>query len=128
MRQSILSQAVADRESSDPYYDLIEDFSLIVSSFQTQYGIRLSKDLAGMKWDEFADLISGLGPGTPLGRMVAIRSEDDKEVLKHFTKEQKRIRSEWKSRQAKAVSKEQAAAYLESIKQALIKMAGGVEN
>lgn len=128
MPQSILSLRITDRESSDPYYDLIEDFGLIVSSFQTQYGIRLSKDLAGMKWDEFADLIAGLGPETPLGRMVAIRSEDDKEVLKHFTKEQKRIRSEWRSRQAKAVSKEQAAAYLETIKQALIKMAGGVKD
>lgn len=126
MPQSILSLGITDRESSDPYYDLIEDFGLIVSSFQTQYGIRLSKDLAGMKWDEFADLIAGLGPETPLGRMVAIRSEDDKEVLKHFTKEQRRILSEWRSRQAKAVSKAQAAAYLETIKQALIKMAGGV--
>ena len=42
-----------------------------------------------MKWDEFKDMLSGLGPDTPLGRIVAIRSEDDPEVLKNFSSEQK---------------------------------------
>ena len=51
-----------------------------------------------MKWDEFKALISGLAPDTPLGRMVQVRSENDKNVLKNFTKEQKRIRDEWRNR------------------------------
>ena len=47
-----------------------------------------------MKWDEFKDMLSGLGPDTPLGRMVSIRSEDDPEILELFSPEQKRIRME----------------------------------
>lgn len=117
-----------NRESSDPYYDLIEDFDLIVASFQTQYGIRLSRDLRGMKWDEFKALLSGLSPETPLGRIVSIRSEDDKEILKHFSKEQKRIRSEWRNRRAKKVSEEELAVMLEQLKQGFMAMAGGIKN
>lgn len=87
------------RESSEPYFDLFDDFDLIVSSFQTQYGIRIySRDFKQMKWKEFAALLSGLGPTTPLGRVVAIRSEEDKEVLKNFTKEQHKIRNEYRSK------------------------------
>ena len=116
------------RESSDPYYDLIEDFDLVVASFQTQYGIRLSKDLEGMKWDEFKALLTGISPETPLGRIVSIRAEDDKEILKHFTKEQRRIRSEWRNKSAKKVTEEQMAVMLEQLKQGFIAMAGGVRN
>ena len=115
-------------ENSDPYYDLIDDFGLIVASFQTQYGIRLSKDLKGMKWDEFRALLCGISPETPLGRIVSIRAEDDKDVLKHFTKEQRRIRSEWRNKSAKKVSKEEMAEVLEQLKQGFIAMAGGAEN
>ena len=94
------------RESSDPCYDLLDDFDLVVSSFQSQYGLRLSRELpAGMKWDEFASLLSGLGPDTALGRIVAIRTEEDKEILKNFTPEQHRIRNEWKHRRAKQIAK-----------------------
>lgn len=53
-----------------------------------------------MKWDEFKALVSGFSPDTPLGRIVQIRAENDKDTLKHFTKEQKRIRSEWRNRSA----------------------------
>lgn len=116
------------RESSDPYYDLIEDFELIVSSFQAQYGIRLSRDLRGMKWDEFRSLLVGISPDTPLGRIVSIRAEEDKEMLEYFTKDQMRIRSEWRNRQAKMKPKEQLMDYLEAMKQAFIQMAGGVGN
>ena len=116
------------RESSDPYYDLIEDFDLIISSFQTQYGIRLSRDLKSMKWDEFKALLSGISAETPLGRMVSIRSENDDDVLKHFTKEQHRIRNEWRNRQAKNASEKETMEFLEQMKQALISMAGGGSN
>lgn len=113
------------RESSDPYYDLIEDFELIVASFQSQYGIRLSRDLKGMKWDEFKALLVGIGSETPLGRIVSIRAEDNEDVLKHFTKDQHRIRNEWRNRSAKHIDEKQTMEFLEQIKQALISMAGG---
>lgn len=81
-----------------------------------------------MRWDEFCALLSGLGPETPLGRIVQIRAEDDKEILKHFTKDQRRIRNEWRSRKAQSVSAENLDAFLEQMKQAFIQMAGGVKN
>lgn len=112
-------------ESSDPYYDLIDDFDLIVSSFQTQYGIRLSRELDDMKWDEFRDFVSGLNDKTPLGRIVAIRSETDKEVLKHFSREEHRIRNQWRRKQAGEVTQDQVAQMLEGLKQGFMEMAGG---
>lgn len=93
--------------SDDPYYDLFGDWDLIVSSFLTQYGLRIrTKEFETVSWDEFKALLAGLAPETPLGRIVAIRSEDDKNVIKHFTKDQKRIRDEWRTEQAAAVTPE----------------------
>ncbi len=77
-----------------------------------------------MKWDEFADLLSGLGPDTALGRIVSIRAEDNDEILKHFTPEQCRIRNEWRRKRAKAVSLEDRDAFLEEMKKAFLAMAG----
>lgn len=116
------------RESSDPYYDLIEDFDLILSSFQSQYGIRLSKELDTMRWDEFCSLLAGMSPETALGRIVSIRAENDKEVLKHFTKGQHRIRNEWRSKKAKAIAPAEMADIMEALKQGFISMAGGGRN
>lgn len=59
-----------------------------------------------MSWDEFTTLLSGLNHKTPLGKVVGIRSEKDPETLKHFTAEQKRIRSEWRKTESKNVTKE----------------------
>ena len=78
-----------------------------------------------MKWDEFRDLLVGIGPETPLGRIVAIRSEDDKEILKHFTKAQRRIRSEWRSKRAVKVDPAQTAQVLEALKKTFISLAAG---
>lgn len=54
-----------------------------------------------MSWGEFCTLLAGLMHDTPLGQVVAIRSENDKDMLKHFTPEQHRIRNEWRSRHIK---------------------------
>lgn len=81
-----------------------------------------------MKWDEFRDLLKGISPDTALGRIVSIRSEERKEVLEHFTKDQHRIRNEWKARRAKELAKEMSEAdmnaVMESFKRAFIRMAG----
>lgn len=118
-----------NRESSDPYYDLIDDFDLIISSFQSQYGIRLSRELPeGMKWEEFRDLLVGIAPDTALGRIVSVRAEDRKEYLENFTPEQHRIRNEWKSKHAEFIknhtTKEQMDAQLDAMKMAFMRMAG----
>ena len=74
-----------NRESSDPYYDLIDDFDLIISSFQSQYGIRLSRELPeGMKWEEFRDLLVGIAPDTALGRIVSVSRRRPERVSGEF--------------------------------------------
>lgn len=52
-----------------------------------------------MSWAEFCTLLTGIMPKTPLGQVVSIRSEEDKDILKNFTPEQHRIRNEWRNRQ-----------------------------
>ena len=97
---------------------------MIVASFQSQYGIRLSRELAGMKWREFSAFISGFDHRTPLGAIVAIRAEDDPEILKTFTPDQRRIRREWRDKAAKQMPQEKVDAFIEQMKQAFISMAG----
>lgn len=70
-------------------------------------------------------MLTGIGPDTALGRMVAIRSENDEEILKHFSPEQKRIRSEWRSRRARSVTQAELQNMLDKLKEAFIAMAGG---
>lgn len=92
------------RESSDPYYDLFEDWDLIVSSFLSQYGIRIqTREFETVTWDEFRSLLAGISPDTVLGRVVAIRSETDKNVIKHFTADQHRIYDAWRKRKAESM-------------------------
>lgn len=106
-------------ESSDPYYDLFGDWDLIVASFLSQYGLRIrTKEFESVSWDEFRSLLGGISPDTPLGRIVAIRSETDRDIIKHFTRDQKRIYDEWRSWQAEEVAPEtyeQQMAYLEKM-------------
>ena len=80
-----------------------------------------------MKWDEFRALIGGLSPQTALGRIVSIRAEEDKDVLESYTKDMHKIRNEWRTRIARERSPQETLDFLESIKLALIKMAGGEE-
>lgn len=79
------------------WYDLFEDFDLIESSFAMQYNIRLRNE-EDMTWNEFSTLLKGIMPETPLGQIVSIRSEEDGDMLKHFTPDQHRIRNEWRAR------------------------------
>lgn len=115
----------ATTNTGDAYYDLFDDWELIAASFMAQYGIRLSKQLSDMSWTEFAAYINGLGPDTPLGRIVAIRAENDPEILRTFTPDQKRIRAEYAKKAAARKSKSEVNNALEMFKQAFVKMAGG---
>ena len=54
-------------------------------------------------------LISGLLPDTPLGRIIQIRSENNKDQLKSFTPEMKKIRNDWRNRMAKDKLKDEDA-------------------
>lgn len=78
-----------------------------------------------MSWDEFSALLRGLDGETPLGHIVRIRSEEDSNVLKSFTPEQRRIRSEWRSKRVKKIKTEDMSVVLEGFRQAFISLAGG---
>ena len=73
-----------------------------------------------MKWDEFRDLLIGIGPDTALGRVV--------EILENFTPEQHRIRNEWRIKHiqdlAKTVSKEEMDTAMNGFKGMFLSMAG----
>ena len=74
----------------------MDDYDLIEASFLSQYGIRLKT--AELDFDEFLNLTSCLMPDTPLGRIVAIRSETDTEIISNFTDAQREIRNSWVNR------------------------------
>lgn len=88
---------VYNGQGKEVWFDLFEDWGLIEASFATQYGIRLRQE-EDMSWGEFITLLGGLNSKTPLGQVISIRSENDKDMLKHFTKEQHRLRNEWRNR------------------------------
>lgn len=104
------------QNNNESFYDLIDDFDLIESSFAQQYGIRLRMEIDTMKWGEFSSLLSGLNGDTPLGNIVRIRSEKDPKVIKNFTENEKRIRSKWLNKNAKEISHEDYQQAMESIK------------
>ena len=68
-----------------------------------------------MTWSEFATLLSGLMPDTPLGQIISIRAEKDKEIIKRFTKDQRR--------QSKNVDKESYEDAMNAFKNMFISMA-----
>lgn len=76
----------------------MEDYDLIEASFLSQYGIRLKT--TDLEFDEFLNLTSCLMPDTPLGQIVAIRSETDGNVISKFTDGQRKIYNDWKNRSA----------------------------
>lgn len=87
--------------TGDNWYDLREDWPLIEASLAKQYGIRIRQQ-GDMPWSEFCTLVAGLMPDTPLGSIVAVRSEKDPKAIKNFNKDQRRIYNAWRSRQAEA--------------------------
>ena len=100
-----------------------DDWSLIVSSFQTQYGIRLSSELSSMGWQEFSYMLEGLSGETPLGRIIAIRAENDPEVIKGMTKSERNIRNEYRRKMALKKSDKETQSALDTIKDAFVKLA-----
>lgn len=110
--------------NTEDYYDIVDDWRLIEASFFKQYGIRL-RQVNDMPWDEFCSYLSGIMPDTPLGNVVQIRSEEDKEILKNFTPEQKKIRSDWRNRMAKNMDKKQAEDAIEMFKNMFKELAKG---
>lgn len=88
---------------------MYEDWGLIEASFTAQYGIRLRGE-DDMSWSEFSTLLAGIMPETPLGQVISIRSENDKDTLKNFNSAQHKMRNDWRSRMSKKVVLDSKAA------------------
>ncbi|MGP8315050.1 Gp15 family bacteriophage protein [Enterocloster aldenensis] len=105
---------------------MFEDWDLIVSSFLSQYGLRIrTKEFETVTWDEFKALIAGLSPETALGRVVAIRSETDKDIIKHYTKDQRRIYDDWRGREAKEMDGKTFGKEMADLEKMFAAMCGG---
>ena len=76
-----------------------------------------------MPWDEFRDLLAGLGPDTPLGRIVQIRTETDEKVLKTYSPEMRKINMEWQKKRAKARAGAELSSFLADMQTAFRAMA-----
>ena len=57
-----------------------------------------------MHYSDWISVVAGLMHDTPLGQVVRIRSEDDKDIIKKFSSYEKRIRSEWNEFRSETVS------------------------
>ena len=118
-----LSPETEKKKSNEPYYDLFEDWDLIVSSFLSQYGIRLStKEFRTVDWAEFSALLSGLSADTALGRIVSIRSETDAETIKRFSSYQKKIYDDWRTKQSERMTEEEYAAEMKKLEAGLFSL------
>lgn len=78
-----------------------------------------------MPYSEFCSYLSGIMPDTPLGRIVSIRSEENEEILKNFTPEQKRIKSEWDRKRVSTVSQEDYVKVINDFKEMFKNLAKG---
>lgn len=105
----MLKRRVSVQKSSQSWYDFYDDWDLIEASVAQQYGIRLRNEIETISWSEVKMLISGLLPDTPLGKVIQIRSESNKEMLKLYTPEMHKIRNDWRNRMAKDKLKDQKA-------------------
>lgn len=118
-----LSLETEKKKSNEPYYDLFEDWDLIVSSFLSQYGLRLStKEFKTVDWAEFSALLSGLSADTALGKVVAIRSETDSETIKRFSSYQKKIYDDWRTKQSERMTEEEYAAEMRKLEARLFSL------
>ncbi len=96
-----------------------------MSSFLSQYGLRIrTKEFESVSWDEFKSLLSGIDPETPLGRIVAIRAETDKKVIKNFNRDQKRIYDAWRNRKAETMSPETYDHEMKALEQMFAQLCG----
>ncbi|MEK4512858.1 Gp15 family bacteriophage protein [Paenibacillus sp. FSL K6-2524] len=115
----------AKKSKIPQWYDLYDDWGLIEASIAAQYGIRL-RSVSDMSWDEFCTLLAGIMPETPLGQIVNIRSENDREKIKAMSPEQRRIRSEWRTRGVKEVQWTEAdkVKAMQEVQQMFIELSG----
>lgn len=103
---------------------------LIAQSIATQYGV-LPYAQENLPYPEWATLVSGLMDDTPLGRVVAVRSEQDREVIAKMNAWQRKIRTQWREFCAgtqAAADPADAQAQMAGLERMIAKMFGGEAN
>ncbi|ERK31927.1 hypothetical protein CINTURNW_1037 [Clostridium intestinale URNW] len=88
-----------------------------------QYNIRLRSETE-MSWSEFTTLLKGIMPETPLGQIVSIRAEENKDMLQNFTQEQHKIRNEWREKQLEDMTVEETEEQMQELQELFAKMFG----
>lgn len=81
-------------QNSNDWYDMEYDRILIEQSIAKQYGVLPSKQ-ENLHYSDWSKMVSGLMDDTPLGRVVGVRSETDKDIIKNYSQEQRAVRDEW---------------------------------
>ncbi|HJI26054.1 MAG TPA: Gp15 family bacteriophage protein [Oscillospiraceae bacterium] len=101
-----------------------------MQSIAKQYNI-LPSEQENLHYSDWYRLVAGLMHDTPLGQIVRIRSEDNKDIIKNFDRYEKQIRSEWtafRSQKAKETFTEQdkleTARYFERLFKGMFGKAG----
>lgn len=104
------------QNNPDEYiYDIIFDKELIEQSLAKQYHV-LPSEQGNLSYSDWAKLVSGLMDDTPLGRVVAIRTETNKDIIKGFNVAQNEIRRNWNKFKAKKKSRDVATKSKENLK------------
>lgn len=103
------------------FYDLIYDKDLITQSIAKQYQV-LPSEQEQLPYREWSLLVAGLMDDTPLGRVVQIRMEQDKERIKSFSKYELEVRREWDNFRMSKQTKEQQQNDLKQLEQMLAAM------
>lgn len=92
------------------------DRVLIEQSIAKQYGV-LPSEQEYLHYSDWAKMVSGLMEDTPLGRVVSIRCEQDRDIIKNMSPAQLALRREWEEFRAKKIM--QSPAQMQDYKQQL---------
>lgn len=84
-----------NQAKTDIWYDPEYDRELVAQSIAKQYHI-LPSEQGELSYSDWASLVSGIMEDTPLGQIVLIRKEDDRERMKNFSPYERRIYNEWR--------------------------------
>ncbi len=84
-----------NQAKTDIWYDPEYDKELVAQSIAKQYHI-LPSEQGELSYSDWASLVSGIMEDTPLGQIVLIRKEDDRERINNFSPYERRIYNEWR--------------------------------
>lgn len=69
--------------------------------------------------------MAGISPDTALGRIVAIRAEKDRDVIKRFSKHERQIYDDWQKHRAETMSESDYEKDMAALERMFAGMCGG---